>query len=319
MAKKSIRQRINLEQIVDVLYESGVLYSIIFHTCVLLVLALMFQSDPIKHHVRLSLSFTDSVNENFSMEQPIEISSAKSETLTKINQKNSEKVEEILVSSISEVQQLVVEEVNPIEKTNDTSDIHTILELKQSDLDKEFTTTKAIKQTIRHSNQRFLSNNDQQSTILNSGQNGTSNEDGDHLRDIDKRLKAAGAQTGDIQISIAWNTTDDIDLHVHIVSPDGQKSYISWMNRVGLCGGVLDVDMNANPTQLTRKPVENVFWQAGQAPHGEFIIGVHNFNNWSSSSSTNVLVVVRADGKIQTYNAIVRYGKPLTEVIRFKR
>jgi hypothetical protein len=330
MAKKSIRQSLSIESIVDLLYDNGVLHSIIFHTFILLVMALMFQSDKIQHHVRLSLSFSDTVDENFSTEKPTEISFAKHETLTEINQNNSQKVEEILASSVSDIKQITIEEVKHIDDTKEISDIDTVLELNPKDLDKEFITQKPIKQNVRHTSQRFALNTNQQDPNFNSqqnnnlfgvdsnsyGQNGTS---GGAINDIDKRLKAAGAQTGDVQISIAWNTTDDIDLHVHVVSPDGQRSYISWMNRIGLCGGMLDVDMNANPTQLNRKPVENVFWRVGQAPHGEFIIGVHNFNNWSSSSSTNVMVVVRIEGKIQTYNVNVRYGKPLTEVVRFKR
>jgi hypothetical protein len=138
------------------------------------------------------------------------------------------------------------------------------------------------------------------------------------IGDIEGRLSRAGAKTGGIQVSIAWNTIDDIDLHV-IFKDDFGLSYISWMNKHGRCGGMLDVDMNANHNFLVDKPVENIFWPIEQTPHGEFLISVHNFRNWSKNYSTPVTVIVKIDNDIKTYQVQPMYGAPPREVTRFKR
>jgi len=60
------------------------------------------------------------------------------------------------------------------------------------------------------------------------------------------------------------------------------------MNRLGLCGGMLDVDANAHQRMLTPRPVENVFWAKGQAPYGRYTVAVHHFRNWSGQVATPV-------------------------------
>lgn len=138
--------------------------------------------------------------------------------------------------------------------------------------------------------------------------------------EMGRRLAAAGAQTGDVQISIAWNGIDDIDLHVQ-VEPlhGGMASRICWMSRMGFCGGMLDVDANASPHQLTRTPVENVFWAKGLAPYGRYTIAVHNFRSWSGQGSTSVEVAVLVDGELQRFQPVAVAGRPLTVVHSFVR
>jgi hypothetical protein len=208
-----------------------------------------------------------------------------------------------------------------------------INEVSLTDLNQEIK-TKAQQQTSTRENQP-TSINDSPSTIddnpiaelskalsgrkRNSGnQNTTSNNNGGgDIRDIGNRLAAAGAKTGDIQISIAWNTPDDIDLHVKFQDKFGQFSYISWMNRSGINGGMLDVDMNAHPGNLTPRAVENVFWPFGSSPNGDFMVGIHNFRNWSGAASVPVTVLIKTNKGTKTIKAVAVFGQQPQEIIRF--
>ena len=137
--------------------------------------------------------------------------------------------------------------------------------------------------------------------------------------EIGRRLKAAGAGTGDVQISIAWNNVNDIDLHV-MVEPIGQSfgaSIINFMNRVGVAGGCLDVDRNVQPTTPT--PVENVFWGKGQAPFGRYTVAVHHYRHWGGGEPTAVEVVVLVDGAEERFKVQLRPGDPVKVVTAFQR
>ncbi|KAF0172208.1 MAG: hypothetical protein FD161_4099 [Limisphaerales bacterium] len=58
------------------------------------------------------------------------------------------------------------------------------------------------------------------------------------------RLKREEAKTGDVQISLMWDSLNDLDLHC--VGPDGERIYHN--HRRSQSGGELDVDMNARYT-----------------------------------------------------------------------
>jgi hypothetical protein len=137
--------------------------------------------------------------------------------------------------------------------------------------------------------------------------------------EIGRRLQAAGAGTGDVQISIAWNNVNDIDLHV-MVEPIGQgfsASIINFTNRIGVAGGCLDVDRNVRPT--TKTPVENVFWGKRMAPFGRYTVGVHHFRHWGGGEPTEVEVVVLVDGEEERFKVQLRPGDPLKVVTAFQR
>jgi len=137
--------------------------------------------------------------------------------------------------------------------------------------------------------------------------------------EMGRRLKAAGAKSGDVQISIAWNSTDDIDVHVLVQAQNGVSSSINWTSRMGLCGGMLDVDANANPSMLTRTPVENIFWQKGRAPYGRFTISIHHFRSWSGQMQTPVEVAVMVDGEVTRFSRVATVGGPIQFVTSFVR
>lgn len=137
--------------------------------------------------------------------------------------------------------------------------------------------------------------------------------------EIGRRLAAAGAGTGDVQVSIAWNNVNDIDLHVLVepLDPGLETSLINFTNRVGIAGGCLDVDRNVHPE--TRKPVENVFWAKGMAPYGRFTVGLHHYRSWGGGDPTEVEVVVLADGRQERFRVALRSGDPVRVVTSFRR
>jgi hypothetical protein len=137
--------------------------------------------------------------------------------------------------------------------------------------------------------------------------------------EIGRRLTAAGAGTGDVQVSIAWNNVNDIDLHVLVepLDPRFGASIINFTNRVGIGGGCLDVDRNVHPTTVT--PVENVFWGKGMAPYGRFTVAVHHYRDWGGDDPTEVEVVVLVDGEEERFRVTLRPGDPVRRVTSFRR
>jgi len=123
--------------------------------------------------------------------------------------------------------------------------------------------------------------------------------------DLSERLRRANAKAGDVTISLAWDTVDDLDLHV--VVPGGKEIYYGdRTSRDGLC--VLDVDMNAGGAQSS-EPVENVFLgdldQMKQAPLGHYKVVVQNFAYHAPSSGGRkpipFCVTININGVKQTF------------------
>jgi hypothetical protein len=138
--------------------------------------------------------------------------------------------------------------------------------------------------------------------------------------ELGRRLQAAGAKTGDVQVSIRWDNVNDIDVHVKVEAlGDGRWSLINFMNRLGRCGGLLDVDANAHPAMLVPRPVENVFWGKGQAPYGRYTVAIHHYRNWAGPVQTPVEVAVLVDGQLQRFQVNSVYGAPPTVVTSFVR
>ncbi len=138
--------------------------------------------------------------------------------------------------------------------------------------------------------------------------------------ELGRRLDAAGARTGDVQVSIAWDNGNDIDVHV-MVEPlrSGPESLICFFSRLGTCGGMLDVDANAHPATRTDQPVENVFWRKGGAPYGRYTIAVHHYHNWAGPPRTPVEVAVLVDGEVKRFRPVVTVGQGPVVVTTFVR
>jgi len=116
------------------------------------------------------------------------------------------------------------------------------------------------------------------------------------------RLQREGAQTGDVQFSLAWDNYNDLDLHVFC--PSGERIYFG--HRRSACGGELDVDMNVSPTSTS--PVENVFWPPGGAPAGTYRVLVHHYNNHGRpgcADPSRYRVATKLMGEVREYTGSV--------------
>jgi hypothetical protein len=78
-----------------------------------------------------------------------------------------------------------------------------------------------------------------------------------------ERAQRQGAQSGKLQVILAWDDRNDLDLHV--VCPDGLD--INYIQRQA-CGGTLDVDANGDLRSLPPAAVENVYFTTRRVSPG---------------------------------------------------
>jgi len=101
---------------------------------------------------------------------------------------------------------------------------------------------------------------------------------------------------GDVQITLTWNTTADLDLHV--IDPNGER--IAYFSPASSSGGMLDVD------DVDGFGPENIFWQQQQSPEGTYQVEVNHFAGESPSSFT---VLVQALGQTRQYTGTISGGE----------
>jgi hypothetical protein len=283
-------------------YQTGFIQSTIFHTSFLLVLALcVTATEPHRPQVRLAVDFMSPA------EPPLELT------------------DEILAEPLDEPLVIATESMPP----ESAADISLDAGMADSDIEpvsfeqSEPPSVGSVRDLLAELPAVVGGDVQPQGRFgpTSRGRGAGSNGQGSGIDgELGRRLAAAGAQTGDVQISIAWEGTNDIDVHVQVEPLQvGMASLISWMNRQGLCGGMLDVDANANPFMLTQKPVENIFWAKGQAPYGRFTVAVHHFRSWSGQFSTPVEVAVLVDGELKRFYPVAIYGDNLKTVFSFER
>ena len=96
--------------------------------------------------------------------------------------------------------------------------------------------------------------------------------------------------TGDVQVTLSWDTDSDVDLHV--VDPGGQEVF--YAQRRSASGGELDLDSNAGCV-IDHIRNENITWPVGRAPRGRYTVRV---DYWSSCGvrSTNFTVRINNTG-----------------------
>ncbi|MEB3210352.1 MAG: hypothetical protein VKL39_03330 [Leptolyngbyaceae bacterium] len=102
--------------------------------------------------------------------------------------------------------------------------------------------------------------------------------------------------TGDIQVTLRWTTTDDLDLAV--TDPFGQTVF--YGNSLVSSGGQLDVDANAACGGTTNSPIENIFWPPSEAPEGDYQIEVNLFSRCEGAGPISFEVRLLVRGEIQT-------------------
>jgi len=123
-----------------------------------------------------------------------------------------------------------------------------------------------------------------------------------------ERARREGAQTGRIQVILAWDDVNDLDLS--IICPDGQSRI--FYGRARACGGTLDVDRNAAGGG-TNRPVENIVFERDPPP-GTYRIVVHHFATNSRGPRISAWrVTLRREGRPEeTFSGSVATGETVT-------
>lgn len=116
--------------------------------------------------------------------------------------------------------------------------------------------------------------------------------------------EGCGYQTGNIQITLAWNTGADLDMYV--TDPYGQT--ISYQNRQSSSGGMLDHDARGacNAAQANNT-IENVFWDSPQPPSGQYQVEVHYWGDCGAAGATQATLSIAIGGQIVgAYNVMLQ-------------
>jgi hypothetical protein len=102
--------------------------------------------------------------------------------------------------------------------------------------------------------------------------------------------------TGDVQVTLSWDTDADVDLHV--IEPGGEETF--YGRRQSSTGGELDLDSNAACT-VDGVRNENIRWPEGRAPRGTYTVRV---DYWSSCgvAATNYTVRINNGGSVQVFS-----------------
>lgn len=108
-------------------------------------------------------------------------------------------------------------------------------------------------------------------------------------------------QTGDVQVTLRWDTSDDLDLYVQ--DPFGDEVYFG--NPAIASGGLLDVDANAGCTQQMAAPVENIFWPTGGGKPGDYVVTVDLFSYCGDEVPINFTLTTLVQGETQTQTGTV--------------
>jgi len=120
-------------------------------------------------------------------------------------------------------------------------------------------------------------------------------------------------QSGNLRINLAWNTTDDLDLHV--ITPNGEISYLNkTVENKGVIGR-LDVDKNAG-SNIVSNPQENINFDS--IPLGSHQIFVQFFTQREKSEVPFTLTIISANGDGRIFNKIVSRKRNRNDVVSFE-
>jgi hypothetical protein len=107
--------------------------------------------------------------------------------------------------------------------------------------------------------------------------------------------------TGDVRVTLAWATSDDLD--VHVIEPSNEEIYYGHLTSA--TGGRLDVDSNAACTNPQTNPVENIFWATGTAPFGTYTVLVDYYRHCSSDTEVPFSVNILVDGTQTFFDGVL--------------
>lgn len=107
--------------------------------------------------------------------------------------------------------------------------------------------------------------------------------------------------TGDVQVTLRWDTDADLDLAV--IDPFGDE--VSFVEPRVLSGGQLDVDANQGCFERMASPVENIFWPDGEGAVGDYTAVVDMFLLCNDAEPANYTLDILVDGEVITYTGSI--------------
>lgn len=340
MAKKS-RDKFLEPEIIEAVndtWNSGFIQSFLFHISLLLFLAFIVIKSEVKVKPIIITIGTSSYEEDVVIEIDSAPTGNNPENVAEAGGSDPQEVEIVEVAETPTIEPKIEEYAENIEETKEetvTDIVPDEKDLAENIVQEEKTTPAEIKQEKPSIAKKSRSQNNGEtkeksaSDIIRglglgqgNNQNGMGGNEngmggigmGGNGDDFDKRLAGAGAQTGDIQISIAWDNVNDIDVGVMLHNNTGMAR-INYQNRMGPNMGMLDVDMNVLPR--TNRAVENIFWPKGAAPSAKYTIYVHHYKQWCPIARTPVRIRIRIDGKIMDKQIIISPMDGMVPVFQF--
>jgi hypothetical protein len=130
----------------------------------------------------------------------------------------------------------------------------------------------------------------------------------DHVAEIENRSEEVNSTTaalehgyGDVQITLTWTNTADLDLHVF----DPNNEEIFWNHTHSASNGVLDVD------DIDGYGPENIYWPQGEAPNGEYKVYVHHYPWPDQPSNSNYSVLITAFGETKSFSGSISFDQTI--------
>lgn len=122
--------------------------------------------------------------------------------------------------------------------------------------------------------------------------------------ELKKLLRQKGGKTGEVAVTLMWDTIDDLDLHLRL--PTGEE--ISAENpQAG--GGKLDVDGNYMLQMGNTKPIENITWPVydprvrdAHPPLGEYVVCVKVCARFQMARDINFTVALTVSGETEMFH-----------------
>ena len=131
------------------------------------------------------------------------------------------------------------------------------------------------------------------------------NQSVDYIDDLRANL---GGATGEVVVTLVWETKDDLDLH--LIEPSGEEIY--YKHKRSRQGGTLDLDKNAEQTVLVTNPIENIYY-ASMPGTGKYRIEVVYYKKNTSVTSIPYTVALNINGKTELFqNILYREGQEHT-------
>ena len=110
--------------------------------------------------------------------------------------------------------------------------------------------------------------------------------------------EGCGYQSGNIQITLGWNTGADLDMYV--TDPNGETIY--YGHNTSSSGGNLDHDARGNcGNGQSNSQIENIYWNQPNPPHGTYNVEVHYWSGSACSTSagpTTLSLAIAVGGQV---------------------